>query len=87
MFKNNLSVEFKDDWVDNSQNINVLEAQALRNSLLFLSHHSGSCGVDVHTDSAGLKSDVNGAIKDIFVCCREFNFSLDVHCAFEQEPS
>lgn len=73
----------------NSQNINVLEAQALLNSLRSFSHHIGSCRVDVHTDSLVLKSalvkdgcrdsDVNGIIKDIFDCCREFNFSLDVH--------
>ena len=45
--------------------------------------------VDIHTDrlvlKCALKNDgcrnasVNNVLKDIFDCCREFNFSLDVH--------
>ena len=89
LFMDGLRVESKDYWVDNSQHINVLEAQALLNSLRSFGNRIGSCRVDVHTDSLVLKSallkdgcrnsDINSVIKDILDCCREFNFSLDVH--------
>ena len=71
------------------QDINILEARALQRSLLSFKHHISSCGVDVHTDSLALKSalesdgcrnsGVNNILKDIFDCCTEFNFRLDVH--------
>ena len=45
--------------------------------------------MDVHTDSLVLKSalesdgrrnsGVNNIVKDVFDCCREFNFSFDLH--------
>ena len=82
-------MESRDYWVDDSQDINILEARALQRSLLSFKHHISSCRVDVHTDSLVLKSalesdgcrssGVNNVLKDIFDCCREFNFSLDVH--------
>lgn len=83
------SLESRDYWIDSSQDINVLETRALLHSLLSFRHHLSSRRVDVHTDSLVLKSalandgcknqDVNNVLKDIFDCCREFNFSLDVH--------
>ena len=87
--KSGHSLESRDYWLDNSQDINTLEARALLNSLLSFRHHVTSSRVDVHTDSLVLKSaldnggckssEVNSVLKDIFHCCREFNFSLDVH--------
>lgn len=83
------SLESRDYWIDSSQDINVLETRALLHSLLSFRHHLSSRRVDVHTDSLVLKSalandgcknqDINNVLKDIFDCCREFNFSLDVH--------
>jgi len=61
----------------------------LQHWLLSFKHHVSSCRVDVHTDSLALKSalendgsrnsGVNNFLKDVFDCCREFNFSLDVY--------
>ena len=89
LLKDGRSLESRDYWVDDSQDINILEARALQRSLLSFKHHIRSCRVDVHTDSLALKSalesdgcrssGVNNILKDIFNCCREFNFSLDVH--------
>ena len=42
--------------MDNSQDVNILEARALLNSLLSFRHHISSCRVDVHTGSLVLKS-------------------------------
>ena len=85
--RSHLGVE--DYWLDNSQDINVLEAQALLHSLLLFREYLISSRVDVHTDNHVLKSalenggcrssEVNGVIKDIFRSCREYNFSLDVY--------
>ena len=71
-----------DYWLDNLQDINVLEVQALLYSLLLFREHLTSSRVDVHTDNSVLKSalgnggcrssEVNGALKDIFRSCREF---------------
>ena len=82
-------MESRDYWLDNSQDINVLEAQALLSSLLSFREHLTSSRVDVHTDNCVLKSalenggcrssEVNGVLKDIFRSCREYNFSLDVY--------
>lgn len=82
-------LESRDYWLDNSQDINVLEAQALLRSLLSFREYLTSSRVDVHTDSRVLKSalenggcrssEVNGVLKDIFRSCREYNFSLDVY--------
>ena len=83
------TLESRDYWLDNSQDINVLEAQALLHSLLLFREYLISSRVDVHTDNRVLKSalenggcrssEVNGVIKDIFRSCREYNFSLDVY--------
>ena len=51
LLKDGHSLESKDYWLDNSQDINVLEARALLHSLLSFRHHLSSCRVDVHTDS------------------------------------
>ena len=82
-------MESRDHWLDNSQEINVLEAQALLYSLLSFRKHLTSSRVDVYTDNRVLKSalenggcrssEVNGVLKDIFRSCRENNFSLDVY--------
>ena len=79
----------RDYWLDNSQHINVLEAQPLLHSLLSFREHLTSSRVDVHTDNCVLKStlenggcrssEVSGVLKDIFHSCREYNFSLDVY--------
>ena len=79
----------RDYWLDNSQHINVLEAQPLLHSLLFFREHLTSLRVDVHTDNRVLKSALenggcrssagSGVPKDIFLSCREYNFSLDVY--------
>ena len=89
LLKEGCNLESRDYWVDSSQDINILEAWALQHSLLSFKHHISSCRVDVHTDSLVLKSDpesdgcrnsgINNILKDIFDCCREFNFSVDVH--------
>ena len=78
----------RDYGLDNSQHINVLEAQPLLHSLLFFREHLTSSRVDVHTDNRVLKSalenggcrssEVKGVLKDIFRSCREYNFSHDV---------
>ena len=83
------TLESRDYWLDNSQDINVLEAQALLYSLLSFRKHLTSSRVDVYTDNRVLKSalenggcrssEVNGVLKDIFRSCRENNFSLDVY--------
>ena len=83
------TLESRDYWLDNSQDINVLEAQALLRPLLSFREYLTSSRVDVHTDSRVLKSalengggrssEVNGVLKDIFRSCREYNFSLDVY--------
>ena len=71
------TLESRDYWLDNSQDINVLEAQALLYSLLSFRKHLTSSRVDVYTDNRVLKSalenggcrssEVNGVLKDIFV--------------------
>ena len=83
------SLESKNYWLDNSQDINILEAQALLYSLLSFKKHLTSSRVDVYTDNRVLtsaleneccrSSEVNGVLKDIFRFCREYNFSLDVY--------
>ena len=84
------SLESKNYWLDNSQDINILEVQALLYSLLSFKKHLTSSRVDVCTDNRVLKfalenggcrsSEVNGVpLKDIFRSCREYNFSLDVY--------
>ena len=83
------TLESRDYWLDNSQDINVLEAQALLHSLLSFKEHLTSSRVDVYTDNHVLKSalenggcrgsEVNGVLKDIFRSYREYNFSLDVY--------
>ena len=82
------TLESRDYWLDNSQDINVLEAQALLHSLLLFREYLISSRVDVHTDNRVLKSalenggcsssEVNDVLKDIFRSCREYNFSHDV---------
>ena len=72
-----------------SQDINVLEVQALLHSLLSFRKHLTSSRVDVYTDNRVLKSalenggrrssKVNRVLKDIFRSCKEYNFSLDVY--------
>ena len=76
-------------WLDKSQDINVLEAQALLYSLLSFRKHLTSPRVEVYADNRVLKSvlenggcrssKVNGVLKDIFCSCGENNFSLDVY--------
>ena len=71
------TLESRDYWLDNSQDINVLEAQALLYSLLSFRKHLTSSRVDVYTDNRVLKSalenggcrssEVNGVLKDSFV--------------------
>lgn len=83
------TLESKDNWLDNSQHINVIEAQSLLHLLLSFREHLTSSRVDVHTDNRVLKSalenggcsssKVGGVLKDIFYSCREYNFSLDVY--------
>ena len=82
------TLESRDCWLDNSQDINVLGAQALLHSLLSFIEHLTSSRVDVHTDNRVLKSalenggcrssEVNDVLKDIFRSYREYNFSHDV---------
>ena len=70
------SLESRDYWLDNSQDMNTLEVRALLFSLLSFRQHITSYRVDVHTDSRVLKSAlekgacrsfiVNGVLKDIF---------------------
>ena len=83
------TLESRDYWLDNSQHINVLEAQPLLHSLLSFREHLTSSRVDVHTDNRVLKSaldnggcwssEVSGVLKDIFHSSREYNLSLDVY--------
>ena len=83
------TLESRDYWLDNSQHINVLEAQPLLHSLLSFREHLTSSRVDVHTDNRVLKSaldngsclssEVRGVFKDIFHSSREYNLSLDVY--------
>ena len=54
--KDGCSLESRDYWVDDLQDIDILEARALQRLLLSLKHHISSCKVDVHTDSLVLKS-------------------------------
>ena len=71
----NHTLESRDYWLDNSQDVNVLEAQALLYYLLFFREHLTSSRVDVHTDNHVLKSalenggcrssEVNGILKDL----------------------
>ena len=94
LLKDDRSLEWRDYWVDDSQDINILEARALQRSLLSFKHHISSCRVDVHTDSLVLKSalesdgcrssGVNNILKDILDCCRRFNFSLDLTCLYSR---
>ena len=90
------SLESMNYWLDNSQDINILEAQALLCSLLFFKKHLTSSRVDVCTDNRVLKcalenggcrsSEVNGVpLKDIFRSCREYSFSLDVYYVLSGE--
>ena len=92
------NLESRDYCLDNSQDINVLEAQVLLHSLLSLREHLTSSRVDVHTDNRVWKSaleyggcrssEVNGVLKDIFRSCREYNFSLDVyHVPSDENPA
>ena len=83
------TLESREYWLDNSQHINVLEAQPLLHSLPSFREHLTSSRVDAHTDNRVLKSalenggcrssEVSGVLKDIFHSCREYNFSLDVY--------
>ena len=83
------TLESRDYWLDNSQHINVLEAQPLLHSLLSFREHLTSSRVDVHTDNRVLKSaldnrgcwssEVSGVLKDIFHSSKEYNLSLDVY--------
>ena len=83
------TLESRDHWLDNLQDINVLEPQALLYSLLSFRKHLTSSRVEVYTDNRVLKSalenggcrssEVNGVLKDIFRSCRENNFSFDVY--------
>ena len=50
------TLESRDYWLDNSQDINILEAQALLYSLLSFRKHLNSSRVDVYTDNRVLKS-------------------------------
>ena len=52
--------------LDNSQHINVLEAQPLLHSLLLLREHLTSSRVDVHTDNRVLKSTLENSSR-IFI--------------------
>jgi hypothetical protein len=51
LLKDGRSLESRDYWIDNSQDINILETRALLHSLLSFRHHISSCRVDIHTDS------------------------------------
>ena len=42
LLKDGRSLESRDYWVDNSQDINILKARALQGSLLSLKHHISS---------------------------------------------
>ena len=71
------TLESRDYWLDNSEDIYVLEAQALLYSLLSFKKHLTSSRVDVYTENRVLKSalenggcrssEVNGVLKDSFV--------------------
>lgn len=75
------SLESRDYWLDNSQDINVLKAQNLLYSLLSFREHLTSSRVDVYTNNRVLKSalenggcrssEVNGILIDVFRSCRE----------------
>ena len=83
------TLESREYWLDNSQHINVLEAQPLLHSLPSFREHLTSSRVDVHKENRVLKSalenggcrssEVSGVLKDIFHSCREYNFSLDAY--------
>ena len=83
------TLKSRDYWLDNSQHINVLEAQPLLQSLLSFREHLTSSRVDIHTYDCVLKStlgnggcrssEVSSVLKNIFHSCREYNFSLDVY--------
>lgn len=79
----------RDYWLDNFDDINILEARALLCSLVAFHECIGSCRVDVHTDSRVLisaienegckSSGVNSVLKEILCCCRQYNFTLAMH--------
>ena len=83
------TLESRDYCLDNSQHINVLDAQPLLHSLLSCREHLTSPGVDVHTgnrvwksslENGGCRSsEVSSVLEDIFSSCRKYNFSLDVY--------
>ena len=56
LLKDGRNLETRDYCVDNSQDINILEARASQHLLLSFKHHISSRSVDVHTDSLFLKS-------------------------------
>ena len=94
LLKDGRSLESRDYWVDDSQDIKILEARALQRSLLPFKRRISSCRVDVRTNSLVLKSalesdgcrssGVNNILKDIIDCCRRFNFSLDLTCLYSR---
>ena len=77
LLKDGRSLESRDYWIDNLQDINILEAWPLLHSLLSFRHHISSCRVDVHTDSLVLKSalkndgcrnsSVNNILRHVFI--------------------
>ena len=83
------SLESRDYWLDNYQDINILEAQSLLYSLLSFKKYLTSSRVDICTENHVLKSalenggcrssEVYGVLKDLFCSCKEYNFSLDVY--------
>jgi len=80
--------ESKDYWPDALEDINVLEARALLNSLVAFQDQIRNSRVDIHTDSKVLKcalendgcksSAINTVLKSILDCSRACNFSMDV---------
>ena len=79
----------RDYWsIDSSEDINVLESEALLNALVAFRARLSNSRVDVHIDSRVLKSALDGdgcknsaindVVKDIFRHSRDFNFSIQI---------
>ena len=89
LFKDGRRIEYRDYWIDVSDDINSLDAKALVRSLLAFRDHIRNFRVDIHTDNRILKaaldnfgcknSSVNDSVKEILECSRQLNLAIDVH--------
>ena len=88
LVKDGCRYESKDYWPETTEDINILEARALLNSLMAFQDQIRNSRVDVHTDSRVLKcawenggcksSATNRVLKSVLECSRLCNFSMDV---------